>query len=202
MGVRVRVDDANNLTMPTPRHRQRAVRRRRRARFAVALAAAAVVAGLIARSATDDGSIRVAARTDPTVQGSHVQRSTTTTEAFAAGSTASSSTSISTSTSTSTTALPAQDQPSGWYAVVLSGPKDGTSRAGLEREVEPYGDRGSVIDTDRYQTGDGLGPRYLPRAGVLAAVVGPFAGYDETRTWCELARSGNGDCNARQLIPR
>jgi hypothetical protein len=196
--------------MATPRHRTKTARRRRRIPLLIALGASVVAIAAFWVTRTLGGGDRpdvVAGGSDVTVESDVVTTSSspssTTTLATLAPLTATVA-STTTSTSTTTTVAPRPEPVAGslqgWYAIVQSGPKEGTNREALADAVAEYGNRGHVIDTDDFRTGDGLAPGYLPRAGILAAVVGSFGSFDDARAWCAQA-AGGGPCSARQLIP-
>jgi hypothetical protein len=111
----------------------------------------------------------------------------------------SSSASTTTSTAPSTTSTSTAAGGS-WFAVLRSDLDDRITAAQLEPEVSPFGDRGQVIDTDEFRTGDGRPPDYFPTAGVIAAVVGPFASHDAVAGWCAAERAPE-PCTVRQLVP-
>jgi hypothetical protein len=105
----------------------------------------------------------------------------------------------SSSSSTSSTTAPAATS-SSWFAVLRSDLDTRTTAAQLQPTVAPFGDRGRVIDTDDFRTGDGTAPDFYPRPGVVAAVVGPFSTAAEASTWCSTERPGQS-CTVRQLVP-
>jgi hypothetical protein len=191
--------------MSPPRHRTKTARRRRRIPLVIGVAALVAMTAAIVADRTLGGGDRpdlVADRGDgpgATVAGSTVDAPSSTTAAPAT----TSSTAPPTTTSTAATVAPAPSAGgvSGWFAIVQSGPKGGTDREALADAIDEHGDRGHVIDTDAFLTGDGLEPEYYPAPGIYAAVVGAFASFDQARAWCTQT-FGDAPCHARQLIPR
>lgn len=86
-----------------------------------------------------------------------------------------------------------------WFVVLRSDVDATASRDAFAATVAEYGERGAVIDTDDYRTGDASPPDFYPRAGVVAAVVGPFRTHDDAQAWCN--QNDAGGCSIRQLIP-
>jgi hypothetical protein len=193
--------------MAGPKHRNEAARRQRRQRGLLAailvVVLAAVTASLFIGSMGDDED-------DPElVSDSTLDAVDTTTTSEQARATIptlpATTTTVAPTTTTvapaTTTTSPPPPATGSWFAVVQSAPKGGADRNALAAAVAPYGDRGRVIDTDSYRSGNGQAPDYLPAGGLLAAVVGPFASYGETRAWC-ASHQGEYGCHARQLVPR
>jgi hypothetical protein len=113
----------------------------------------------------------------------------------ATGATTSTSAAAATTTSAS---VSADGVATGWYAVVRSDVDSRTTPAAFASAAAAYGNRGHVIDTDAYRTGDGKAPDFFPSAHVVALVVGPFTTLQEATAYCEGTETA---CSVRQLVP-